>query len=124
MSISREMQEKVEQHSSEQREENNVLLRSIAGMVKVVGGIVCAMLFTCICVGVADHYKLIAVGELVAKLTASTDKVMIDANARNLADAAWHSNIDNAVLNQKAEVLALTNRLALLESEVRQTKKP
>lgn len=121
MSTAKEMQD---QHGNEQREENNVLLRSMRGMMMVIGCSVIGLLFTGVCVGVADHFKLISVGELVAKLTVSTDKVSADTTARNLIDAGWHANMDTTTTAQKADLLALTNRILLLESEVRQTKKP
>lgn len=79
-------------------------------MMKMIGGAIVALLMGCIGVGAADHFKLISLGESVARLTASTDRAAADATVRNEAHAAWRSNIES--------------RLQILEIETRQSKKP
>lgn len=109
----------LEEHASEQREDQATLLRSLLGFVKLIGGALAVLFIGGIGVLVADHYKLSYVSELVTKLNTGMEESAKAERARIGADAAWRANIDVSILSHKAEMLAITNRMALLESEFR-----
>lgn len=112
-----------EQHAGQQREEQNTLLRSLLGLVRIIGGALALLLLTGIGIAVADHFKLMAVDVSVTALTISTEKAADDMRARNEANTAWKANVDAMMISQKAEILALANRASMLESELRQQER-
>ncbi len=118
-----EQHAKAEQHASEQREDQNSLLRGLLGMVKIVGGLIAMLLSTGIVVGIADHYKLISVADVVSGLSKHYEDSSKDTAIRNEVLTSWRASVTNDLLNQKAEVLALTSRLQIVESEARQVQR-
>ncbi len=115
--------EEAEKHASDQREDQNSLLRGLLGMVKIVGGLIAMLMSTGIVVAVADHYKLINVAEAVSGLAKKADDSSKDSAVRNEVMVSWRASVTNDLLNQKAEVLALGNRLQIMESEARQAQR-
>jgi hypothetical protein len=98
-----------------QREENNVLLRSLVGLSKIIGGAVVLLLLSGILAAIIDHIKL---AEVAVKLDALALAVASESASQRALIVAISQRVtlnETAIVEEKATVLALDGRVLSLE---------
>jgi hypothetical protein len=112
-----------EQHASEQRDEQSVLLRTLVGSVKVFGGILLALIGTGIMVAIADHFKLETVVSSVESLHRLVIKASEETALRNDTIAMWRATITADLVGQRATDVALQSQVSELREQTREQAK-
>jgi hypothetical protein len=98
-----------------QREENNILLRSLVGLAKIVGGAVVLLLVSGVVAAIFDHIKLSELGTKVDALALSISVESATQRDRIEKNSGRVTILETDLVSQKATVLALDGRVLTLE---------
>jgi hypothetical protein len=112
-----------EQHASEQRDEQSVLLRTLVGSVKIFGGILLTLIGTGMMVAIADHFKLETVITSVESLHKLVIKTSEETALRNDTMAMWRATITADLIGQRATDVALQSQVSELREQTREQAK-